>query len=82
MDQTPSLMPDLVQAVARHLITAIALVLVRQGFITDQQTTGFVGATMFFVGIGWSFYHKWDCRQKLQAAKASPASDVKNPTGG
>ncbi len=55
-------MDETTQAIAagvlRHVLTAGAGILVADGYIQSSQTQQAVGAVMFLIGVGWSWWQK------------------------
>jgi hypothetical protein len=47
-----------IAASIRHTIGAVGLVLVHDGVLQSNQTNDFVGAVMFLIAIGWSWWQK------------------------
>lgn len=44
---------------ARHGLTTAAGILVADGYLMGSQANDFIGAGLFFVGLGWSVWQKY-----------------------
>lgn len=71
-----TLLWNIIEGVARHLVTAGAGILVTRGYIADDQTTQLVGAVMALLAIGWSAYNKSRTETRVAIALATPVPDA------
>lgn len=65
---TSDFFKQIVMSTARHGLTTVAGMLVSEGIITGSQTNDFLGAGLFVVGIGWSWWQKHNQEKKIVAA--------------
>ena len=66
---------NIVEGVARHVVTYAAGVMVAHGYLADDQTTQLVGAVMALLAIGWSAYNKHHAETRVAVALATPVPD-------
>jgi hypothetical protein len=70
----------IIASIIRHLLTAVASILVAGGYIAESQSPEVVGAIMMLLAFGWSIYQKISANKKLKLAIAAPAGKA-SPTG-
>lgn len=65
---TSDFFKQLFMSTARHAITAAGAVLVSGGILPPSQTNDFLGAGLFFAGLGWAWWQKHNQQKAIVAA--------------
>lgn len=63
---------QLIDAVSRHVLTALAGVAVSRGLMSQDQATAIMGGLMALVAVAWSMRNKVSHQTAVQAALYTP----------
>lgn len=75
----PSTIPAMLLALARQILTMLGTALVAAGYLTDSQTSDFVGGGLVVVSIAWSLLQKYRAAHET-AAKELAAKVLQSTT--
>jgi hypothetical protein len=70
-----TLLWNIAEGVARHVLTYGAGALVTGGYISNSDATQIVGAVMGLLGIAWMAYNKHQAERRVAVALATPVPD-------
>lgn len=83
--QLPSLVAQIVTALARKALTVASASLVTWGLLPEGQSTEFVsiglGLALGAASLAWTALEKWRARERLAKAVAAPAATAVNGAG-
>lgn len=72
-----NLTSDIVQGIARQLLTVAGTLLASSGVISSTQSEAFVGAGVVLISLIWSVIHKQTQADALDTALLMPAGSTK-----
>lgn len=49
---------EVIQSLARHILTALGAILVSKGVVGQTETEAIIGGIVTAVGLGWAFWDK------------------------